>query len=210
MLFGQTGTANADAPQFDDLYGTAARLRVPLYPHPQTPLQPIQEGYYTGLDSHVDVMFATFGLGWYYDNGVQLLRLIFSGVFDRHPDLQVIVGHWDELVLLSLDHIATMQSTGLHLDRPLADSFRQNVWVTGSGLLSERYLRWTADVVGTDRMMYSSDYPFTYATSTPLLDTSGGRGRAFLEQAPLTESEKVAVGFGNWERLMQNRSTPPE
>ncbi len=48
----------------------------------------------------------------YYDNGVQLLRLIFSGVFDRYPDLQVIVGHWGEVVLFYLEHIATMQATG--------------------------------------------------------------------------------------------------
>jgi hypothetical protein len=38
-------------------------------------------------------------------------------------------------------------------------------------------LRWTAEVVGTDRMLYSTDYPYTFGTRPggfPYLDTSGG------------------------------------
>jgi uncharacterized protein len=201
MLFGRTGTAHADAPQFDDLYGVADRLGAPLYFHPQTPVRAVHDAYYAGINPKVDFMFATFGVGWYYDLGVELLRLIFSGVFDRHPNLQVIVGHWGELVLFYLDHIASMQTLGLHLERPLAQYFRQNVWVTGSGTLSERYLRWTAEVVGTDRILYSSDYPFTYATGDPIVETSAGRARSFLERAPLTADEKDAIGSGNWKRL---------
>lgn len=200
MIHGRTGTINADAPQFDALYSVAARLRAPLYLHPQMPVLPVREAYYQGFGDQVDAAFASFGLGWYYENGVQLLRLIFSGVFDRHPELQVIVGHWGEVVLFFLEHTAIMQTAGLHLERPLADYFRQNVWVTGSGLLSERYLRWTAEVVGVERILYSSDYPF--------VDTSGGKGRHFLENAPLTEAQKVAIGSGNWERLTGHLSTP--
>ena len=87
-----------------------------------------------------------------------------------------------------------MQAMGRHLDRPLKDYFRQNVWVTGSGLYSERYLRWSAEVVGIDRVMFSTDYPFR--------DTGGGTARTLLEDAPLTEAEKSAIGSDNWERLM--------
>jgi uncharacterized protein len=127
---------------------------------------------------------------------VQLLRLIFSGVFDRHPGLQVIAGHWNEVVLFYLDHIGIMQRMA-NLERPLMDYFRQNFWVPGSGTTSQRYHRWTAEVVGTDRMMYSTDYPYTYETGYPFIGTSGGVGRSFLEDAPFAEEEKS----GNWERL---------
>jgi len=202
MLYGRTGTMLADAPEFDDLYGTAERLRVPLHFHPQTPMQPILDAYYSGLGG-VGMGLATAGLGWYYDLGIQYLRMIFSGVFDRHPGLQVIAGHWGEVVLFYLDHTGIM-ARNAKLERPLADYFRQNFWVTGSGTVSERYLRWTAEVVGTDRMMYSTDYPYTYGTRPggyPFLDTSGGVGRSFLEQAPFTQKEKAAIGSGNWERL---------
>ena len=195
MLYGRTGTTNADDRRFDVLYATAARLHAPIYLHPQTPIASVREAYYSGYGDEIDAMFANFGIGWYYETGVQLLRMIFSGVFDRHPNLQVIVGHWGELVLFFLEHTAVMQAMGLHLERPLADYFRQNVWVTGSGLYSERYLRWSAEVVGIDRIMFSTDYPFR--------ETAGGTARAFLDGAPLTEAEKSAIGSGNWERLMK-------
>ena len=194
MLYGRTGTTNADDRRFDSLYATAARLHAPIYLHPQTPVAPVREAYYSGYGDEIDAMFANFGIGWYYETGVQLLRMIFSGVFDRHTNLQVIIGHWGELVLFYLEHTAVMQAMGLHSDRPLQDYFRQNVWVTGSGLYSERYLRWSAEVVGIDRIVFSTDYPFR--------DTGGGTARAFLEDAPLTEAEKAAIGSGNWERLM--------
>ena len=194
MLYGRTGIKNADDRRFDGLYATAARLHAPIYLHPQTPVSTVREAYYSGYGDEIDAMFANFGIGWYYETGVQLLRMIFAGVFDRHTNLQVIIGHWGELVLFYLEHTAVMQAMGLLLDRPLQDYFRQNVWVTGSGLYSERYLRWSAEVVGIDRVMFSTDYPFR--------DTGGGTARAFLEDAPLTEAEKAAIGSGNWERLM--------
>lgn len=202
MLYGRTGTMLADAPEFDDLYAAAERLGVPLHFHPQTPVQPVLDAYYSGLGG-VGMGLATAGLGWYYDLGIQYLRMIFSGVFDRHPGLQVIAGHWGEVVLFYLDHTGIMAHNA-NLERPLADYFRQNFWVTGSGTVSERYLRWTAEVVGTERMMYSTDYPYTFGTRPggyPFLDTSGGVGRSFLENAPFTEEEKAAIGSGNWERL---------
>ena len=210
MLYGRTGTTLADAPEFDDLYATAARLKAPLHFHPQTPLPAVLDAYYGGLGG-VGMGLATAGLGWYYDLGIQLLRMIFSGVFDRHPELQVIAGHWGEVVLFYLDHTGILAANA-KLERPLADYFRQNFWVTGSGTVSERYLRWTAEIVGADRMMYATDYPYTFGTRPggyPFLDTSGGVGRSFLEQAPFTEEEKVAIGSGNWERLTERFSTRP-
>ena len=155
------------------------------------------------MPNRVGFSLATAGLGWYYDLGVQFLRMIFSGVFDRHPGLQVIAGHWGEVVLFYIDHVGILQHNA-QLERPLADYFRQNFWVTGSGTVSERYMRWTAEVVGTGRMMYSTDYPYTFATSPggyPFLNTSKGVGRSFLENAPFTGGEKAAIGSGNWERL---------
>lgn len=200
MLNGRTGTTSLDDPRFDDLYGVAERLRAPLHLHPQTPVQPVQEAYYTGFGAAADSLFANFGIGWHYETGVQLLRMIFGGVFDRHPDLQVIVGHWGEVVLFYLERIAQMQRMSLHLERPLADYFRRNVWVHGSGVLSERYLRWTTEVVGTDRILYATDYPF--------VDTFSGKARAFLEGAPLSDAEKTAMGSGNWERLTGHLGRP--
>jgi len=99
LLNGRTGSVNADDIRFDALYRTAARLQAPLYLHPQTPVRPVRAAYYSGLGEQLDAGFANYGIGWHYETGVQLLRMIFAGVFDRHPDLQVIVGHWGEAIL---------------------------------------------------------------------------------------------------------------
>lgn len=211
MLYGRTGNMLADAPEFDALYATAERLNVPLHFHPQTPVQPVMEAYYSGLPNNIGLSIGTAGLGWYYDLGVQYLRMIFSGVFDRHPKLQVIAGHWGEVVLFYLDHTGILATNG-KLERPLIDYFRQNFWVAGSGTVSERYLRWTAEVVGTERMMYSTDYPYTFGTRPggfPFLDTSGGVGRSFLEQSPFSEAEKIAIGSGHWDRLTGHVAARP-
>ncbi|GGF31845.1 amidohydrolase family protein [Subtercola lobariae] len=198
MLNGRTGTTNADAMEFDDLYATAERLGVPLYLHPQTPIAGVREAYYSGLGGRIDYLLANPGIGWHYETGMQILRMIFAGVFDRHPELQIVTGHWGEVVLFYLERTQQLvNATGVHLERTLEEYARQNLWVTGSGLLSNRYLRWSTEVIGVDRIMTSVDYPY--------VSNSGGAARRFLEEAPLSADERTAIGSGNWERLLARR-----
>nr|WP_205752478.1 amidohydrolase family protein [Cryptosporangium phraense] len=202
MLYGRTGDRLADHPDFDVIYEAASRLRVPLHFHPQMPAAPVVESYYANIGP-IGTALAGPAIGWYYDLGIQYLRMIFSGVFDRHPELQVIAGHWGEIVLFFLDHTGYFAEAG-GLQRPLLDYFRQNFWVAGSGTVSERYLRWTAEVMTPARMLYSTDYPYTYDTRPggfPFVDTSHGVARTFLEDAPFTTSEKEAIASSNWEKL---------
>lgn len=201
MLYGRTGEVKPEDRRFDELYATASRLRVPLYFHPQVIVEPVRQAYYTGVNDQFDRVFATAGLGWYYDLGVQILRMIFTGVFDRHPRLQIIIGHWGEVVLFFLDHIGYLQQS-VEIDRPLMDYFRQNIWITGSGTQSPRYIRWAAEVVGTERMLYATDYPFTFQSGDPYIETSSGRGRSLLVDAPFTQKQKAAIGSDNWRRLI--------
>lgn len=209
MLYGRTGETLADDPGMDVIYATAERLRVPLHFHPQVPTDRIMESYYAGLGM-TGMGLGTAGLGWYYDLGVQYLRMIFSGVFDRYPDLQVVAGHWGELILFYLDHTGILAHNA-KLERPLLDYFKQNFWIAGSGTVSERYLRWTAEMVGTERMVYSTDYPYTFGTRPggfPYLDTSNNVARTFLTDSPFTHEQKVAIGSGNWEQLTAHLPSP--
>lgn len=199
LLNGRTGTTNADAMQFDDLYATAERLGVPLYFHPQTPVAPVVDAYYSGFGQPVDFVLSSAGIGWHYETGMQILRMVFAGVFDRHPDLQVVTGHWGEVVLFYLERTQQMMDAmGVRLDRTLAEYARQNLWVTGSGLLSKRYLRWSIEVLGADRIMTAVDYPY--------VDNSGGAARRFIEDAPITAEQRNAIASGNWEGLLARRT----
>ncbi len=192
MVFGRTGERNLDHPDFWPIFEAAAALHAPLYLHPQTPPPAVRAAYYSGLGDSADAAFAMGGIGWHYETGVQLLRLIMGGVFDRFPDLQVIVGHWGEVVLFYLDRIE-MLAKAAKLERPLAEYFRRNIYVTPSGIFSQRYLRWATEVVGVDRILFSTDYPF-------LLAPQGGP-RRFLEEADLDAADREKIASGNWDRL---------
>jgi predicted TIM-barrel fold metal-dependent hydrolase len=94
MVHGRTGTRTLDDPAYDDLLAVAARLHQPIFIHPQIPSNELRDAAYRGLDPLLDLGLATFGWGWHMDTGLSALRLILRGTFDRHPDLQVVLGHW--------------------------------------------------------------------------------------------------------------------
>ena len=194
MLYGRTRDKNLDHPDFLPILEAAAALRAPLYLHPQSPQIPVRRAYYDGLGDAVDGDFATAGIGWHYETGIQFLRLVLAGVFDRLPDLQIIVGHWGEVVLFYLERIALLGKTASHLQRSIPEYFRRNLYVTPSGINSQRYLRWAIEVLGVERVMFSTDYPLIV----------NRQARSFVKEADLSDSDRDAISHGNWLRLCTN------
>lgn len=194
MLCGRTRDKNLDHPDYLPLFEMAARLRVPLYLHPQIPQQAVRDVYYAGFGEPVDTAFAAFGIGWHYEAGIQFVRLLLAGVFDKYPELQIILGHWGEVVLFYLERLGSLARV-TKLERPIADYFRQNLYVTPSGMWSQRYLQQAVEILGPERIMFSVDYPYQYKP--------GGQARKFLQEAALTDAQKELFAHGNWERLMQ-------
>jgi predicted TIM-barrel fold metal-dependent hydrolase len=200
MLFGRTTQKSAekdveknlDHPDFRPIFEAASHLRIPLFIHPQTPPAAVREAYYSGFDPQVDLAFATFGLGWHYDCGIQFVRLALAGVFDRFPDLQIILGHWGEMVLFYTERLKAF-SRVTRLQRSVVDTMRENLYVTASGIFNPIYFQHALEVVGIDRVLFSTDYPYQYRP--------GGGPRHFLEQLSVSEEEKEKIAHGNWERL---------
>ncbi|PRY41267.1 amidohydrolase family protein [Umezawaea tangerina] len=182
-----------DAPEFWDVYEAAEDLRAPVYLHPSVPVRAVQDAYYRGFGERVDSLLATGTFGWHYDAGLTVLRMIVSGVFDRFPDLQVVLGHWGEVVLFYLDRVAALDGV-TDLRRPVAEYFRTNVHITPGGISSHKYLRWTLETVGVDRVMYASDYPFNQERA--------GSARRFLDTAPISADDRDRVAHRNWEALV--------
>lgn len=197
MVFGRTGERNFDHPDFLPILEAAAHLRVPVYLHPQVPRRVVRDAYYGGFGDELDLHFATGGIGWHYETGIQILRLILAGAFDRFPELQVITGHWGEAVLFYLERVDLLSKAAKHLRRPVADYVRTNVHVTPSGIFSQRYLRWAVEVLGVDRILFSTDDPYQSAGE--------GGARRFLAEAPLGDEDRAKVAHGNWERLCAMR-----
>jgi predicted TIM-barrel fold metal-dependent hydrolase len=192
MIFGRQGEHNLDHPDLRPILQTANDLHAPLYLHPQSPPPPVRGAYYEGLPHDLVTAFATAGIGWHYETGVQALRLILSGVLDELPDLQLILGHWGEVVLFYLDRIDALSGPA-RLDRPVSEYFATNFTVTPGGILSQRYLRWALEVLGAERIMFATDYPFGRL--------SDGVARDFLVTAQLGEEDRNRIASGNWEQM---------
>ncbi|WP_290060231.1 amidohydrolase family protein [Amycolatopsis solani] len=193
LVNARSGGRALDAPEFWDIYEAAEDLRAPVYLHPRAPAPGVVDAYYRGFGEPVDGMLATGAFGWHYDAGLTVLRMILAGVFDRFPGLQVILGHWGEVVLFYLDRVAAMDDlAGLRC--PIAEYFRTNVFVTPGGISSHKYLRWSLETVGAERIMYASDHPFNRERA--------GSARAFVDSAPVGDAERELIAYRNWEKLV--------
>jgi predicted TIM-barrel fold metal-dependent hydrolase len=188
MLCGRTRDKNLDDADFRPMFKTAEMLGVPLYLHPQIPQRAVREVYYSGFGDQVDTAFATFALGWHYEAGIQFVRLLLAGVFDEHPDLQIVLGHWGEVVLFYLERLSVLTRVA-KLRRPVVDYIRENLYVTPSGMWSQSYLQRTLEIVGPERILFSTDYPYQYRP--------GGQGRSFVEEAALSPEQKEMFAHAN-------------
>jgi predicted TIM-barrel fold metal-dependent hydrolase len=193
MLCGRTREKNLDHKDFWELFECAESLGVPLFIHPQIPQKAVRDIYYSGFDELTDIAFSTFGLGWHYEAGIQFVRLILGKVFDRFPNLQIILGHWGEVILFYTERLASLNKV-TKLNKPFIDYIRQNLYVTASGMFSQSYLQHAIEIIGIDRILFSADYPFQYR--------SGRDARNFLEAAELSKEDKEKFAFANWENLI--------
>ena len=192
MLSGRTRDKHLDHPDFRPLFECAAALRIPIFIHPQIPLRAVRDAIYSGLGSDIDLALAAYGLGWHYEAGLQFVRLMLAGTFDRHPDLQIVLGHWGEVILFYVERLSALQRAA-KLDRPIVDYVRNNLYVTASGMFSANYLQRCIEIVGIERILFSTDFPYQYRP--------GRQARGFLESAPLDETGREMFAHGNWERL---------
>ncbi len=187
MLDGTTDGKFLDAPEFFPVLELIAELDVPLYVHPAPPPQQVSDVYYRGLPDEVGHLLSIAGWGWHIENGLHMLRLIVSGVMDRLPRLRVLVGHMGEGVPYALARSSGILSGPAKLQRSVADTLKQQFWVTTSGYFTRPPFECARAVLGFDRLMYSVDYPFSPNT----------RGVEFLSSLELNEEESNALRGGH-------------
>ena len=153
-----------DHPKFDPIFRALAATGQPLYIHPSSPpdamIGPMLEA---GLDG------AIFGFG--VDTGMHLLRLITTGIFDRYPDLQIMVGHAGEALPYWVYRLDYMHQAGIRsgrypgmkpLRKTILQYLRSNVLITTSGVAWAPAILFAQQVLGEDRVMYAMDYPYQF------------------------------------------------
>ena len=193
LLFGRTGERNLDHPDNWPIFEAAASLHAPLYIHPQVPQPRVRAALYAGFDDAIDNAFATYGIGWHYESGVQFLRLALAGVFDRFPDLQVLLGHWGEVVLFYLDGptgwpcrpSSPSRSRSTFGETPTSPPAASTASATCGG--RSRWSAWSA----------SCSRPTTPTGPGPTAASSTSSQSAGLDRA---DQERIAAG--NWDALV--------
>jgi uncharacterized protein len=172
MLNGTVDGRFMDDPAFLPVFEAAARLGVLVYLHPAPPPKAVRGAYFSELPGELGTMLSIAGWGWHAETGLHTLRLIVSGLFDKVPGLQLVIGHMGEGLPYALARSSGILSGPAKLQRPVAEYFKTNIHLTTSGYFTLPPLQCALEVVGIERMMYSVDYPFSPNT----------KGKDFLEK----------------------------
>jgi len=194
LFSGTTDGEFLDQPKFTPIFEAANALRVPIYIHPAPPPNGVKNAYFSGLPGETGLVLSIAGWGWHAETGLHSLRLILSGLFDRFPELQVIIGHLGEGVPYALARSShVLSSVAKHLKLSVAEYFHRNFHVTTSGYFTQPPFQCAYDVVGIDRLMFSVDYPF----STNI------QGRDFLNSLKLSDQDMSKLTHRNAEALLK-------
>jgi predicted TIM-barrel fold metal-dependent hydrolase len=199
LVNGTTGGLFLDDPRFLPVFEAAVHLGVPIYLHPAPPPEPVRQAYFSGL-GEAGQLLSIAGWGWHAETGLHTLRLIVSGLFDRLPALQLIIGHMGEGLPYALARSSAVLSRATPKPRqPAADYFKSNIHITTSGYFTQPPLTCAIEVVGIDRMLFSVDYPFSPNT----------RGRAYLDSlaGTLSSDDLAKLTHRNTERVLKLRPT---
>jgi 2,3-dihydroxybenzoate decarboxylase len=190
--FSQVGdeqnVAYYDAPEFGEFWISAASLGKPFYMHPRDPL-PSREPIYDGFPW---LTAATWAFA--VETSIHALRLMSTGLFDRHPDLQMILGHLGEFLPFNIwrvDNIVRKAPRGIPCKREIGEYFRENVYLTTSGMFRTPALVASMMEIGGDRIMYSVDYPF---------ETHDDASRWF-DHCEISDNDRKKIGRENARRL---------
>ncbi|MEZ0053801.1 putative TIM-barrel fold metal-dependent hydrolase [Mycobacterium sp. MAA66] len=172
-----------DEPQVDPFWNKVSELNVPVYLHPRIPL-PNQQRIYQGYEG---LLGSAWGFG--VETSTHALRMILSGLFDRYPNINVILGHCGEALPFTLPRVEhrlrhqRRETHGPHLKPPTA-YLRENFYLTTSGVFRTSTLLDTMLEVGADRVLFSVDYPYESMDEiAPWFDT-----------VPISENDRIKIG----------------
>ncbi|MBP2638408.1 MAG: h16 [Firmicutes bacterium] len=188
MVGGHINGEYLDEKQYWVIWERAEGLGVPLYLHPNEPL-PDQIKIYK---DHHELLGPTWN--WGVETATIALRIVFSGVFDAFPKATLILGHLGEMlpyVLCRLDGRWRVAKHGKSLQKNPSEYVKENMLITTSGHFSPESLKCAISVMGSDRILFSVDYPME----------SIQEAVKFIETAPISEEDRSKICYQNAERL---------
>jgi 2,3-dihydroxybenzoate decarboxylase len=181
-----------DLPQYRPFWRAVEALDVPFYLHPRNPLPSWSKMY----DGHPWML----GPNWAFaaETSVHALRLIGSGLFDEFPRLKFVLGHLGEGIPVQLWRIDNRNGWMKERHRyaaknSVADYFRKHFHVTTSGNFHTPSLVNVMTEMGSDRVMFSVDWPFEDV----------GEGCVWFDTASIGEADRKKIGRDNAIKLFK-------
>ena len=190
MVHGLTNGQWFDEKQFWPIFERARALDVPLYIHPAVPHPAVVDAYYRDYLKEYPALL-TAAWGFTVETATQGIRLVLSGVFEKHPGVKIILGHLGESLPFSLWRI----DMALSRDKKstFRDTFREHFWITTSGNFSTPSLICCVLEMGVDRILFSVDYPFV--PNPP--------GVRWMDHVPLGPDDRAKILSGNAKKLLK-------
>jgi 2,3-dihydroxybenzoate decarboxylase len=187
MINGHTNGQYLDDPALYPFWERVQEMNTIIYLHPTDPVSTYPA--IVGCDSIRRAMWE-----WGVETGTHALRLVFNGLFDRFPNIKLVLGHLGEtlpFLLWRFDSRAKLY--GLKLQKRPSDYIRENIWVTTSGMFSADPVMCSVSALGRDRVMFSADYPFENS------DEAG----EFMQSLPVDDDLRADIAYRNAERLLR-------
>jgi predicted TIM-barrel fold metal-dependent hydrolase len=197
LINGYTNIGDHDIGRYLDdpvnlpFWDKVSQLNVPVYLHPREPL-PGQQRIYQGYESLVG---SAWGFG--HETATHAVRLMLSGLFDTYPGIQIIVGHLGEglpFLLPRLEHRLNKQHEGAGLGtarRKVSEYLSNNFILTTSGHFHTRTLLNAISEIGSDRLLFSVDYPYE----------SMADAVEWFDNSLLSHNDRAKIGRENAQRI---------
>ncbi len=132
--------------------------------------------------------------GFTVDTATQAIRLVLSGLFDKHPKLKIILGHFGETLPFLLWRIDNALKRPGQKPLEFREIFTRNFWLTTSGFFSDPALLCCVMEMGVDRILFAVDWPFVI-NNKPAVD--------WMSRVPLSNEDKAKILSGNAKRLLR-------
>ena len=192
MLHGMTNGEFLDLPKYWPIYERAEALDVPVYFHPALPHPAVTEAYYKDYVKDFPMVIRP-AWGFTVETGTQAIRMVLSGVFEKHPKLKVILGHLGETLPFLMGRIDEALKRPGQKQIDFRSVFSRNFYVTTSGFFSTPALLCTLMEMGVDHILFAIDWPFVM--NPVAMD--------WIRDAPLSQDDKIKILSGNARRLLK-------
>ncbi|MGI9425675.1 MAG: amidohydrolase family protein [Hyphomicrobiaceae bacterium] len=194
-----------DQPEFFPIFARMAELDKPIWLHPARPMQ--VSDYQAEDVSRYEIWW---GLGWAYDTSAAMARIVFSGMFDKLPNLKIITHHWGAYIPHAEGRITPYwqerkSQSADHAYGPLSQNLERQAlsyfkmfYADTAMFGAEAASRCGLEFFGAAHSVFATDAPYDHAGGAQVLrDTI-----AIIDALDCTPEDRQAIYSGNIERLV--------